>query len=255
MKTFFLLLCSVVVASAGCAVDKEAVKRMEQEQLRHSWLLAEQSSVLMGQSALLEKQIEKQQQMIELLAELEHFREEQFEWNRLTAAEKAAPEPAAARETTLVLSEEGKAVFGRNEWAWLELLDRNLKARVDTGALSSSLNAVDLQPFERDSRDWIRFRLPDEEHPDGGEIYETPLVRYVKIRQASSDELERRPVVRLNVRVGGLSDETEFSLTNRENMLYPVLLGRNFLRDVVVVDVARKFVQQKYTPEPMDVPE
>ncbi|WP_303905307.1 ATP-dependent zinc protease family protein [Thiohalomonas denitrificans] len=254
MKTFFSLLCGVVVVTAGCAMDKEAVKRIEQEQLRQSWLLAEQSSMLMGHSALLAKQIEKQQQMIDLLADIEHSWDEHRKRSRTPAAAEVAPDTATP-EPTLVLSEEGKAVFGRNEWAWLELLGRNLKVRVDTGALSSSLNAVDLQPFERDGRDWIRFRLPDEEHPEGGEVYETPLVRHVKIRQASADELERRPVVRLKVRVGGLSDDAEFTLTNRENMLYPMLLGRNFLRDVVVVDVARKFVQKKYSPEPMEVRE
>jgi hypothetical protein len=131
----------------------------------------------------------------------------------------------------------------------LELLDRNLKARVDTGALSSSLSATELQPFERDGENCIRFRVPDEDHPDGGAVYETPLVRHVRIRQASAGEMERRPVVKLKVRVGELSDETEFTLTNRQNMLYPVLLGRNFLRDVAIVDVAQKFVQEKYVVE------
>ncbi len=142
-----------------------------------------------------------------------------------------------------------KVVVGRNEWVWLDLLQRNLKARIDTGALSSSLNATDVQAFERDGNDWIRFRVPDEDHADGGDVYEAPLVRRVKIRQASAEELERRPVVLLQVRMGDHVEETEFNLTNRENMLYPLLLGRNFLRDVMVVDVAKKFTQDKYLPD------
>lgn len=141
-----------------------------------------------------------------------------------------------------------KIVVGRNEWLWIDLLNRNLKARIDTGALSSSLNAIDIQPFERDGENWLRFRVPDEEHPEGGDVYEAPLVRNVRIRQASADELDRRPVVRLRVRMGDHVDDAEFNLSNRENMLYPVLLGRNFLRDIMVVDVAQKFTQGRYEP-------
>ncbi len=144
---------------------------------------------------------------------------------------------------------ESKQIVGRNEWVWVDLLKRNLKARIDTGALSSSLSATELLPFERDGREWIRFRVPDEDHPDGGDLYEVPLVKYVQVRQASSDKLERRPVVRLTVRLGDFIDGAEFSLTNREDMLYPILLGRNFLRDVALVDVARKFTQPKYVPD------
>lgn len=141
-----------------------------------------------------------------------------------------------------------KMVVGRNEWVWFDLLGRNLKARIDTGALSSSLSATDIQPFERDGRNWLRFRVPDEEHPEGGDVYEAPLVRNVRIRQASADDLDRRPVVKLRVRMGEHVDEAEFNLSNRENMLYPVLLGRNFLRDIMVVDVAEKFTQGLYQP-------
>lgn len=141
-----------------------------------------------------------------------------------------------------------KIVVGRNEWLWIDLLNRNLKARVDTGALSSSLSAIDIQPFERDGQNWVRFRVPDEEHPEGGDVYEAPLVRTVRIRQASAEELDRRPVVRLRVRMGDHVDDAEFNLSNREDMLYPVLLGRNFLRDIMVVDVAQKFTQEPHKP-------
>lgn len=147
-----------------------------------------------------------------------------------------------------------KMVVGRNEWLWVDLLSRNLKARIDTGALSSSLNAIDIQPFERDGQNWVRFRVPDEEHPEGGDLYEAPLVRNVRIRQASADELDRRPVVRLRVRMGEHVDDAEFNLSNRENMLYPVLLGRNFLRDIMMVDVAQKFTQERHEPAKAEAP-
>ena len=80
---------------------------------------------------------------------------------------------------------------------------------------------------------------------------EAPLVRYVRVRQASADDLDRRPVVRLSVRVGDQNEKTEFTLTDRSNMTFPVLLGRDFLKDIAVVDVARKYIQTK--PQRKDV--
>lgn len=245
----FLLTLPVL---AGCVIDAATVRGFEERQQEQARLLAEQNALIEEQTSLLAQSVEAQQRMAEIVADLDRtLRDLERELDATDAApapdRKAGPAPKPAPS-------HGKTVLGRNEWAWLELLDRNLKARVDTGALSSSLNAIELQPFERDGRDWIRFRVPDEDHPDGGEVYETPLVRYVRIRQASVEELDRRPVVELKVRVGDLVDETEFTLTNREDMLYPLLLGRNFLRDVAVVDVARKFLHDKHKPEEMPLP-
>lgn len=248
-----LLLLFAAPVFAGCSVDEDTIQRLEKRQDAQIQLLAEQNNLIEEHSALLARQIEAQQQLVEMLADIDRTLKENHEQAmaraRTQVEEDDAQQPEPAVMSALQLNAEGKAVLGRNEWVWFELLGRNLKARVDTGALSSSLNATDLRPFERDGQSWIRFRVPDEEHPDGGEIYEAPLLRYVRIRQASSEELDRRPVIKLKVRVGELSGDTEFTLTSREDMLYPALLGRNFLRDVAIVDVARKFVQKKYAPE------
>lgn len=251
MRTFFLLLC-VSLIGAGCARDSDALHRLEEGQAQQLRLLEEQNALLQEHSATLAKQAKEQQQVLDALAGLDR----NFNGLRKRVLSKGSrPAARPAQDARLVLSEEGKLVVGRNELVWLDLLARTLNARIDTGAGSSSLNAVELQPFERDGKEWIRFRVPDEGHPDGGEVYETALLRHVRIRQASAEELERRPVVRLKVRVGKLVEEIEFNLTNRENMLYPVLLGRNFLRDIAVVDVARKFVQPQYVPEQTDAAE
>lgn len=135
-----------------------------------------------------------------------------------------------------------KVVVGRNEWVWLDLLTQTLKSRVDTGARTSSLSATNIEPFERDGKKWVRFSLPEDK---SDRMYETRLVRYTRINQASAEEQDRRPVVKLDVRLGPIYEETEFTLANRENMLYPVLLGRSFLKDIAIVDVAHKFVQPK----------
>lgn len=145
------------------------------------------------------------------------------------------------RKAVLELS--GKAVIGRVEYVWLESAGKYFKARIDTGAKSSSLDASNIQPFERNGDRWVRFDVtfPDETV----KTLEAPLLRNVRIRQAAVEELERRPVVKMRVRLGELDEETEFSLSDRGKMLYPVLLGRSFLQDIAVVDVARKFTRKR----------
>lgn len=252
-----LILLAAVLLTAGCATDAR-LARLEDNNAAQVALLAEHNVLLNQQAELMAQLIEAQQQQREAISGLDTALQRERE--RLEKVARALdPENETPEEPEVVpvqvVDHEGKAVVGRNEWAWFDLLGRNLKARVDTGALTSSLNATDLQPFERDGRRWIRFRVPDEDHPDGGDLYETRLVRYVRIKQASAEEMDRRPVVKLMVRVGELADETEFTLNNREDMLYPVLLGRSFLRDVAIVDVSRVFVQPKFRSEERETAE
>jgi hypothetical protein len=137
-----------------------------------------------------------------------------------------------------------KVVVGGTEWLWIEAVNRVYEARVDTGATTSSISALDITPFEKDGKRWVRFRIAPDDSDDSYEV-EAPLVRYVRIRQASSEELDRRPVAKLTVRLGKMTEVAEFTLTDRTQMTYPILLGREFLQDVAVVDVARKNIQPK----------
>jgi len=57
--------------------------------------------------------------------------------------------------------------------------------------------------------------------------------------------LDKRPVASLTVRLGKMTEVAEFTLNDRTQMTYPILLGREFLRDVAVVDVAKDNVQPK----------
>ena len=161
------------------------------------------------------------------------------------AAEQPKVKPAEekihrqAREKTVA---QGKAILGRVEYIWVEEVKVYLKSRIDTGAKSSSLHAQNIQRFERNGESWVRFSLVMDEELIN---MEAPLERTVKIRQAGVDGLEKRPVVRLNVQLGELNEETEFTLTDRSDMIYPVLLGRSFLRDIALVDVARKFTRKR----------
>lgn len=138
----------------------------------------------------------------------------------------------------------GEIVLGAIEKVRLADIKQSFDARVDTGATTSSLNAADLESFERDGKDWVRFHLTDPEHPATKQNWiEAPIVRYVKIRQSTSDKVERRPVVELWVQLGSIREKAQFTLANRSQMTFPVLLGREFIRDIAVVDVSKNYIQ------------
>lgn len=159
-----------------------------------------------------------------------------------------APQPAATMAKTVEQRNEetldGKLVVGETEQVWLDIVNDSFVARIDTGATTSSLSAQDITVFERDGKPWVSFNMAHEGVDEKLQV-ETRLVRYVRIRQASAEDIERRPVVELTMRMGRFTQKTEFTLTDRSQMTYSVLLGREFLKDIAVVDIARQNVQGK----------
>ncbi len=158
-------------------------------------------------------------------------------------------EPVTPKKASQLTPE--KMLLGRVEWLWVELFDNHIKARIDTGAKTSSLHASDFQFFERDGEDWVRFRIDTHKKVVGlipsstGKTYERPVISMTKVKQASADAIDTRPVVKLRVKVGNFEEDVEFNLTDRRNMLYPALLGRNFLEDVALVDVSKTFIEKR----------
>lgn len=153
--------------------------------------------------------------------------------------EKPKPAPAPVK------SDDGKLILGEQEYVRLTDMKVTTKARVDTGATTSSLSAVDIIPFERDGKDWVKFKMKH----DGVESKEVsmPVDRWVKVKQSSSEESDKRPVIVSVIKIGDMTSKTEFTLADRTHLKYPVLLGRSFFRDVAIVDVSRKYVQPKPT--------
>lgn len=137
-------------------------------------------------------------------------------------------------------------VLGAIERVTIDSIKQTFDARVDTGAATSSLNAVDIKHFERNGKKWVRFHLSDDKTPmDDSNWIEAPVLKFVKIRQSTSDEVERRAVIELWVKVGKIHEKSQFTLADRSQMSHPVLLGREFIKDIAVVDVSKKFVQSE----------
>lgn len=135
-------------------------------------------------------------------------------------------------------------VLGEIEKVTIDTISQSFDARVDTGAATSSLNAVDIEEFERNGKNWVRFHLSDENTSKSENNWiEAPILRYVRIRQSTNEQTERRAVVELWVKLGSIHEKSQFTLADRSQMSHPILLGREFIRDIAVVDVSRKYIQ------------
>lgn len=163
---------------------------------------------------------------------------------RAVATPPPTPAPAVASERI----PDDKIALGRVEWVGLPTLGTYLKARIDTGASLASLSATEITTFERDGREWIRFRLgltrEDVAVQTARETwFELPVRRYVRIVQATG--VERRPVISLPITLGPMEQQVEFTVNDRTRLTHPVLLGRRFMMDLVLVDVSRTFVHPR----------
>lgn len=182
----------------------------------------------------LETQITELQSKVE---QLQIAQQQAFENNNRKKPEPkvlaAAPAPA-----------KNQIILGAIEKVTIDAINQSFDARIDTGATTSSLNAVDIEMFERDGKDWVRFHLSDPEQA-ATELnwIEAPVVRYVRIRQSTNNDAQRRAVVELWVNVGTIKEKAQFTLADRSHMSHPVLLGREFIRDIALVDVSRNYIQ------------
>ncbi|KAA1192886.1 hypothetical protein F0M18_07695 [Pseudohalioglobus sediminis] len=131
-------------------------------------------------------------------------------------------------------------IVGEVEWVMVEPAALLLEARIDTGAETTSIHAEDIQLVEKDGKRYVRFNLLNEE---GVKIQqELRLRRRVLIKQLVG-EPERRYVVRMWVTLAGTRSRIDVNLSDREDFEYPLLVGRNFLVDSVIVDVSRRYTQ------------
>lgn len=134
-----------------------------------------------------------------------------------------------------------KQVVGAVERIYISPPGIILAARIDTGATTSSIDARNVEPFERDGKRWVRFEMIDPEN-DNPVIMECQVVRKTKIIQSVTKEKERRYVVELAVTLGNTTRTAEFTLADRSHVEFPVLIGRNILMDSMTVDVSKKFL-------------
>ncbi|UJP06278.1 MAG: RimK/LysX family protein [Nitrosomonas sp.] len=144
-----------------------------------------------------------------------------------------------------------KTVLGALEHVYLDPPGLEFSARIDSGARTSSVNAMHIVEFERDGKPFVKFSMI---HPQTDEVIEITrrLRRYVKIKERGDRESQRRPVVRLRVAVANINEQIDFTLENRSKFKHQVLIGRNLLSDLAVVDVSKKYTTVNTDPTESD---
>lgn len=137
-------------------------------------------------------------------------------------------------------------VTGWLEGAYVEGIRPRLRAKLDSGALTSSIHGMNKVIFERDGERWLRFDFhwhkKSSDRWFGPYTLEAPLVRKVRIKD-HEDDSKKRPVVFLNLAIGGECHSVEFSVVDRSGFNYPVLLGRRFLGGNAIIDSRKTFTK------------
>ncbi len=130
-----------------------------------------------------------------------------------------------------------KMIVGSEEWCAIPGLSiPAIKARIDSGARTSSIHAFNIQPFKKNGEAWISFEV----HPlqqnrstiirTEAEVYDRRVVK------SSSGDAEKRYVIKTNINMGNESWEIEVTLSNRDSMGYRMLMGREAMNNRILVD-------------------
>lgn len=133
-------------------------------------------------------------------------------------------------------------IYGWREHIVIKGVAEKLQAKLDTGALTSSIHAEEKELFERDGKKWVRFIVTDPslKKPARTRI-EAPLVRIARVKEPGAESVARE-VVQLGFQLGDRKLRGDFTLNNRSNMLAPVLIGRNMIKVLGWVDPGRTYL-------------
>lgn len=129
-----------------------------------------------------------------------------------------------------------KQIVGLQEKILVTGVNLVMSAKITPQLSYSILDARNIQMFERNSDEWVRFTLfnPETKEPH---VLERKLIGFQNITGANKTA-ERRPIVEVRFTIGKLTQRGQFVLADRSSSSFPVAVGRNLLRDVMLVDVA-----------------
>ena len=147
-----------------------------------------------------------------------------------------------------------RIVLGWREWLALPALGITaIRAKVDTGARSSSLHVDGQWRFTEAGAPWAGFRIST--GVGGGQVLEAtaPVFDEREVTDSGGNRT-LRVFLRTPLRLAGIEREIEINLTDRRGMLFPMLLGRTALARAFMVDPARSFLHGRATAAPPNIP-
>ncbi len=134
-------------------------------------------------------------------------------------------------------------VLGWKEWIALPGLGiPAIKTKIDTGARTSALHTFDIETYSSRDQLMVRFRMhPLRKRKDIEIICEAPVVDQ-RIVKNSGGHPEERYIIETEAAVGDKKWSIEISLTNRDNMIFRMLLGRSALGKGFIIDPGSKYM-------------
>jgi ribosomal protein S6--L-glutamate ligase len=137
-------------------------------------------------------------------------------------------------------------ILGWQEWIALPDIGLPaLKAKVDTGARTSALHTRFIEAFRSGKRPMVRFAVHPSRQHETLQIVATAEIIDQRDVRSSNGERELRYVIATRLLIAGQDWPIEITLTNREQMAYRMLIGRQAIRPNVLVDPTASFCQPK----------
>ena len=143
----------------------------------------------------------------------------------------------------LYAKEPARIIAGWVEKVRIHDHDFAVKAKLDTGARTSSIHAKDIKSFKKDGTRWVKFTLVMTDSNDVKHeiLIEKPRSRRTNIKNHDGNH-DKRHVVDLDICFNGRVYTTEFTLADRSEYIYDILLGRQFLKKTAIIDPKNIFL-------------
>ncbi len=138
------------------------------------------------------------------------------------------------------MAKKEKVLIGRIEYLDFPSLNLSrIAAKIDTGAYSAALHCHKMWVEEIDEKAVLHFDILDPEHPEyKAQIFTSPEFKKKKVR-SSNGKKENRYVIKTKITLAGKTYLTDVSLTDRQKMKFPVLVGRKLLQNGYLIDVSK----------------
>ena len=147
-------------------------------------------------------------------------------------------------------STQPKAIIGWKEWIGLPDLGISaVKAKIDTGARTSALHIFNLEEFVANDRQMVRFGIhPLQRRKDIVRFCEAPVLEKRRVKD-SGGHIEKRYVIRTTAVMGAESWPIDITLTNRDLMLFRMLLGRKAVENRFLINPGRSYRTGRSLPK------